>query len=379
VHRRRFLTALTGLSAGGYFFFGSRARGQTTDLSAPLRVRLFAGLSITRLVAGGSAIDVPTRTLTTGGVTKPLGDEVVALSGTPYLDTVASAKNGETIQRSYPGTLFAQLRGDELFVLDQVDVETYVASVMSAEVSPGWAVESLRAQAIAVRTYAARTRLSHATRDYDLNDDTSNQVYRGIAGVAPSLVKAASDTAGQIVVWANAPASVFYSSSCGGHTAASIELTGQPSPPYLGGVPDLDQNGRAYCSGAPYFRWKNDVAVAPMARIVDMPAEQLNAISISDRWPDGRVKTVSATGSSFTVTLAGREFYQRALGVLGYKVIPSALFDLNRDGSNFALVGHGVGHGVGMCQWGARGRADAGMSAAQILQAYFPGTSIAHV
>jgi len=62
--------------------------------------------------------------------------------------------------------------------------------------------------------------------------------------------------------------------------------------------------------------------------------------------------------------------------VLGYKVIPSALFDVTRNGAGFDFIGHGVGHGVGMCQWGARGRADAGMSATQILAAYFPGTVV---
>jgi stage II sporulation protein D len=113
-----------------------------------------------------------------------------------------------------------------------------------------------------------------------------------------------------------------------------------------------------------------------MARIVDVPPAQLNSIAVVGRWPDGRVKTITAGGSSFTVTLNGREFYARALRVLGYKVIPSTLFDVTRDDQGFSLVGHGVGHGVGMCQWGARGRAEAGMSAAQIIQAYFPGTRL---
>ncbi len=346
---------------------------------APLRIRLFAGLDVARLSVAGITLDAASGTMTSGGRSQAIGSQVVALSADPYLDVTALTTGGTTIQRRYPGTLFVQVRGGALLAIDQVDVETYVASVMSAEVSPGWAPESLRAQAIAVRTYAARSRQTRGARDYDLNDDTSSQVYRGIDDVAQSLVSAAQDTAGQIVVAGSAPASVFYSSSCGGHTASSEELTGQPAPPYLRGVPDLDASGRAYCSGAPYFRWKNSVTVDAMARIVDMPAGQLTSIDIAERWPDGRVKKVVAASPSMTVTLDGREFYSRALGILGYKVIPSALFDVTRDGQNFTFVGHGVGHGVGMCQWGARGRADTGMNAGQILSAYFPGTSIARV
>ena len=375
MRRNFFLTVaggamLAGLAPG--LSFAARA----DELGAPLRIRLFAGMDLARVDVGGVTLDAATATMISGSHSQPIGSQIVELSANPYLDVTAFT-SGSSIQRRYPGTLFVQVRDGKLLVIDQVDVETYVASVMSAEVSPGWAAESLRAQAIAVRTYAERSRASRGARDYDLNDDTSSQVYHGIDDVAQSLVSAAQDTAGQIVIASGAPASVFYSSSCGGHTASSEELTGQPAPSYLQGVSDLDSSGHAYCSGAPYFRWKNSVRADAMARIVNIPADQLSSIAIVDRWPDGRVKKVVAASPSMTVTLDGREFYSRALSVLGYKVIPSALFDISRDGQQFDLVGHGVGHGVGMCQWGARGRADAGVNAGQILSAYFPGTSIA--
>jgi stage II sporulation protein D len=352
------------------------ASAQALDLSAPLRVRMFAGVDISRLDINGVTIDAATGTMSSSGNSSPIGSQIVELTGNPYLDVTAIEAGGTSIQRRYPGTIFVMLRRGGLLAINQVDVEIYVASVMSAEVSPGWATESLRAQAIVVRTYAAHARMSRGSREYDLKDDTSSQVYRGIDDVAQSFVGAAQDTTAQIVIASGAPAAVFYSSSCGGHTAESEELTGQPSPSYLLGVSDLDARGRAYCSNSPYFRWKNSVSAASMARIVDVPAEQLNAVTVVERWPDGRVKTVTASGSSFMVTLKGSDFYRRALSVLGYKVIPSTMFDVSRDGQSFAFVGHGVGHGVGMCQWGARGRADAGMSASQIVQAYFPGTML---
>ncbi len=354
----------------------ARVFGQTVNFAAPLRVRLFAALALERLTVNGVAIDARAATVTQASGATPLGTGVLEFTGAPSLAVVATATDGSITARTYSGMLFAALRQSELLVVNQVDVETYVASVMSAEVSPGWDLESLRAQAIAVRTYAARSRLSNVLREYDLKDDTSSQVYRGIDGVASSLVSAARDTAGRIVWFAGQPASVFYSSSCGGHTASSEELTGQPAPSYLGGISDVDRSGRAYCGGAPYFRWTNSVRAEAMARVVGLPESELTAIQITGRWPDGRVKSVLASGSLVSVNMSGRDFYQRALGILGYKVIPSAFFDVNRIGTDFELEGHGVGHGVGMCQWGARGRAQAGMAAEQILQAYFPGTTI---
>lgn len=353
-----------------------RVFGQTVDFGAPLRVRLFAALALEKLTVNGVTIDAHAATVTNAGGTTSLGTGVLEFTGTPSLEVVATAADGSATARTYSGVVFVALRQSELLVVNQVDVETYVASVMSAEVSPGWALESLRAQAMAVRTYAARSRLSNALREYDLKDDTSSQVYRGIGGVASSLVSAARDTAGRIVWFGGEPASVFYSSSCGGHTASSEELTGLAAPSYLLGISDVDRSGHAYCGGAPYFRWTNSVGADAMARVVGLPSNELTAIQVTERWPDGRVKSVLASGSLVSVSMSGRDFYQRALGILGYKVIPSAMFDVNRIGTDFQLEGHGVGHGVGMCQWGARGRAQAGITAEQILQAYFPGTTI---
>jgi len=351
------------------------ALAQPVDQESPLRVRLFAGVDIVRLTAGGVQIDAAAGTLRAANASQALGSQIVELSAGPLLDVSVLTSTGSTIERRYPGALFIQVQSGMLRVINRVDAETYVASVLASEVSPNWPIESLRAQAVAIRTYAAHARIL-STRDYDVNDDTTSQVYRGLDGITASLVSAANDTSGQILTAAGLPATIYYSSSCGGHTASSLEITGLPPPPYLLGVPDADPSGRPYCASAPYFRWTNSVTAQAMSRIVDVPADQLDGVTITERWPDGRVKTITVSGSGATTTFDGRTFYSRALIVLGYKVIPSALFDVTRNGAGFDFIGHGVGHGVGMCQWGARGRADAGMSATQILAAYFPGTVV---
>ncbi|MBV8204267.1 MAG: SpoIID/LytB domain-containing protein [Candidatus Eremiobacteraeota bacterium] len=377
MHRRHFVT-LAAAAAFAPCVARKSALAQPVDLQAPLRVRLFAGLDIVRLSAGGVQIDAAAGTLSTANASQTLGSQIVELSASPWLDVSALTTTGSTIERRYPGTLFIQLQNGMLHVINRVDAETYVASVLASEVSPSWPAESLRAQAIAVRTYAAHAR-NLSTRDYDLNDDTTSQVYRGLDGITSSLVSAANDTSGQVLTAGGLPATIYYSSSCGGHTASSFEITGLPPPPYLLGVPDADPSGRPYCASAPYFRWMNSVSAEAMSRIVNVPADRLDGVAITERWPDGRVKTITVSGAGATTTFEGRTFYSRALSVLGYKVIPSALFDVSRNSAGFDFIGHGVGHGVGMCQWGARGRADAGMQAAQILAAYFPSTVIARM
>jgi stage II sporulation protein D len=375
VHRRQFVTLAAAAACAPIITRTQTAVAQTADLQTPLRVKLFANIDVVRASAGGVQVDAGAGTLLTGNASQRIGTQVVELSADPAIDVSVITTTGSTIERRYTGALFIQISDGKLRIINRVDPEIYTASVLASEVSPGWPVESLRAQAIAARTYAAHARLL-STRDYDVTDDTTSQVYHGLDGAAPSLIGAAQATAGQIIIAGGLPATIYYGSSCGGHTASSLEITGLPAPPYLLGVPDLDPSRRPYCESAPYFRWTNSVSVQSMSRIVSVPAGQLDAVSISDRWPDGRVKTITVSGSGATTTLDGRTFYSRALAVLGYKVIPSELFDLSRNGEGFDFVGHGAGHGVGMCQWGARGRAEAGMSAQQILSAYFPGTDV---
>ncbi|HKW44801.1 MAG TPA: hypothetical protein VJN22_04030, partial [Candidatus Eremiobacteraceae bacterium] len=96
----------------------------------------------------------------------------------------------------------------------------------------------------------------------------------------------------------------------------------------------------------------------------------------SETWPEGRVKRLRARSRhGFDNVMDGRVFYGRCGSLLGYKVVPSTMFRVEADAGGYRFTGRGIGHGIGMCQWGARGRAEARMSAAEILAAYFPGTA----
>ena len=328
-----------------------------------IRVRLFAGLEVTSADISGVHVDR----------TSP--PTVVTPESAP-LAVTATLSNGSTVVRSYQGTILAAGAGGQLTLFNDVDLESYVASVLASEVSSGWHPEMLKAQAVAVRTYALRRMAHKRPASYDVVDDTTNQVYRGIAGIVPSLQAAATATAGQALLFEGQPADVWYHSACGGHTAASSEITGSPAPPYLQGVADADAAGHAFCAASPYFAWRNSLDSSSMARVTGI--DDLANVAVTDRWPDGRVKVVRAQGRSGSSSdIAGQQFYEHAAAALGYKVVPSALLEISGGPDVYELSGHGVGHGVGMCQWGAQGRAKSGQTAAQILSAYFPGTAIA--
>lgn len=392
--RGRFLAGGLALTATLAVPKTAAARDAAPPNITSIRVRLFTGSILTRVEAAGSVplsvsvgrqtstlasvvFDAASGKVTGAGVDISGCDSPVEIRSTAPISIAAFGASGSLGTRRYNGSISLQCTAQGLLATNAVDMESYVASTLASEISPSWAPESLKAQAIVNRTYGARAAVHGAARVYDVTDDTSNQVYRGLDDVVPAFVTAASSSAGMIVTTAGAPADVFYSAVCGGHTANSLQLTGRPGPPYLQGIADVDGSGRAYCTPAPFFAWENSVPADAMARVVDVPSADLGDVSVLERWPDGRAKTVrvSRFGAS-SVDLDGHKFYAHCSAVLGYKVLPSAMFEIARTTAGYTFTGHGLGHGVGMCQWGARGRANAGMQAAQILAAYFPGTAL---
>jgi len=361
MRRRRFVI---GLGATGVFtLFGKRSVLASATASRPIRVRLFSGHDLRSAVIGGVHVDASSAPTVVSEPTDPI-------------DVAATMSDSSVVERHYSGRILSAAVDGALVIYNDVDVESYIASVMASEISPGWQAEALKAQAIAIRTYGLR-RMHHArAASYDVTDDTTNQVYHGVDSIVDSLRAATAATTGQIVSAGGAPADVWYHSACGGHTASSSEITGQPAPRYLQGYPDSDSGGHAFCSASPYYSWRNSLPSSALASVAGVGA--LSSISIAQRWPDGRVKTVHVvSGGGDSRDIDGHHFYSRATAVLGYKVVPSSFFDIVPANGGYVLSGHGVGHGVGMCQWGAQGRARAAQDAATILAAYFPGTTIA--
>lgn len=394
--RQTFLSLSFAAASGLWCASASRAADFADEFFAPierpLMVRLFAGQSLDEVAISGTGLHMrggdrqesghsavfaaARQSVTLDNQTWPAPAQFIQVSADAPL-TVSAKTATQTITRQYAGEFRIQWLDGRLVVVNLVPVEDYVCSVLDAEASPSWSFEALRAQAIAIRTFGIVAASTKSTRSWDLNDDTSSQVYRGLQGVTPVFQRATDSTRQQVVTRKLAPAAVFYSATCGGHTASLAELGNQETAEHLNGIADVDPSGHAYCAAAPYFRWRNAISNASLARVVERAPATVVSCSVTERWPSGRVKSLAVSSSDGSqLALSGRAFYTRCLQVLGYKVLPSTFFEVRQDGSDFMFTGHGIGHGLGLCQWGARGRADAGFKAEEILQAYFPGTEV---
>lgn len=253
-------------------------------------------------------------------------------------------------------------------VVNLVDLEQYLYAVVPHEMPSSWQPAALQAQAICARTYVL-TR-SNPQHSYDVVPSELDQVYPGVAGETPAGSAAVDATAGQVLRFGANFAAMAYSSCCGGHTEASSDAWGGPPLAYLGGVVC------PYCTASPNYRWTAEVPLeAIAARFAAQlgPFGTLHDVRVSAQDGSGRARAFELVADRGSAMVKGTAF---RLG-LGTRVVRSLLITGVRvDAAGAALDGGGLGHGVGLCQWGAQGMALAGRGAAEIVAFYFPGTQV---
>lgn len=267
--------------------------------------------------------------------------------------------------RSYRGK-FARTQDGQ--IVNLVDLEQYLYSVVSREMPPGWPSGALETQAICARTYVLAR--SDPRRSYDLVPSELDQRYDGIQGETATAVAAVDATGGQVLSFGGFFAQVAYSSCCGGHTESASDAWGNVAPSYLEGVLCT------WCTTSPNYRWKRSILLDDIAQRCAAELAMLGTlqgVQIGERDASGRAKMLELVTDHGNASVTGTAF-RRAVGT---RVLPSLLLtDLMRspDGATIDIEGGGLGHGVGLCQWGARGMAASGQSATEILSLYFPGT-----
>jgi stage II sporulation protein D len=252
-------------------------------------------------------------------------------------------------------------------VLSVVPLEAYLYSVVGREVPESWPLMALGAQAICARTYVLQR--SDPKREYDLVTSESDQVYQGMQAETPNSVFIVDATAGKVLRFENEFAQIAYSSCCGGHTESSADAwVGGKNLPYLQGV------ACPWCTASPDYSWTRTIDGIAMTRA--FPAlGQITDVRVVTADPSGRARQIALSGSGGTTTVTGSDFRR----MLGSRTVRSLLIKQisgDKGSGAFTIEGAGLGHGVGLCQWGCDGMAMAGKNTREILEFYFPGTGI---
>jgi len=274
--------------------------------------------------------------------------------------------------RAYRGELRILARESGLTVVNRLGLEEYLLGVVPVEMPHSWPLEALKAQAVVARTYAIRYLGRFESAGYDLCPDQRCQVYAGLAAEAERSSRAVNLTQGLIVLWGDHPASTFYHSDSGGHTASSAEVWGGVRP-YLPGIAD------PYGAASPRRSWTFSLRAGVLAQYLEAMGRSVGvpkAISFGAYSASGRAGLMAITGSAGRLELAGFEFRTllQRMGVFSTRVRLEAT--RTEPEKTFILSGSGWGHGVGLSQWGAREMAERGRTFDQILAHYFPGTTL---
>ena len=293
--------------------------------------------------------------------------------------------SGSVITKSYDGSIIIRGSGNRLEVINTVPLGIYLEGVIGNEMGYGVAYgkgrvkgklsEALKSQAVVSRTYAIKNLKRHAT--FDFCDTTHCQHYTGKTEDSESIRRAVSETMGLVLTYESQLCDVYFHSTCGGRTSAYQGVWNDRSIPYLVSV---DDNAR--CSPSPHYRWEFRMNETELFQRLkkDFGRVPVN-LKITETGKNGWVKRIefgfvdgskkSLRGEAFHI-LMGRRF--------GWNTIKSAHFiiedDPSRNAGYIIFRGKGLGHGVGMCQWGARSLSMKGISFSRILNHYFPGCRI---
>lgn len=326
-------------------------------------------------LAGGRPVTIaPDKTLTfrASGDQLKLGDQRFTRSVliAAYRPGAWIAVNG----RRYRGYILVRPAGKSLIdVIEQSDMDDYLYGVLPKEVGDQWPMEALKAQAVAARTFALANIGKFESRGYDVTNDVMSQVYGGADSERPRTNAAVDETRGKILVDDDGkPIHAFFHSSCGGKTE---------DPRYVWRsmdheVPYLAVRRDSYCGEDPYFNWARSIsepALRKKLRAAGYRVEEITKIRIVERTPSGRVATFKIYSSSKKVEIRGSEF---RMTVGADTVRSTKITRIKNTGGAFRFEGQGWGHGVGLCQYGARGRAKDGHTYDRILSFYYPNSNL---
>jgi stage II sporulation protein D len=334
--------------------------------------------------------EAPVRAPDAARIRPPRGGSFLVRGSYPFVQSSCVDPEQPKLIARYPGTLLVRLADDgSLSLTVTLPFQRYLEGI--AEVPPSWPAAALEAQAIAARSYALASTgwdgQQGETLDTPICATTSCQVYAGIPvpwePVFGRWVQAVRRTANQVLLHAGRPATTFYFSTSNGGTYGNEDVFGGTPLPYLRSVVERDDGA------SPLSRWRAVVPFDHLARF----------LRVAGAWPAGSPITSARSIAADTVLVSGGgtsrrvdyDTFQDAVNVWGPCLmpdrypppsgtdgrlpltIPSDWARVSSAAGAAVVSGRGWGHGVGMVQWGAYGKARRGLSAERILAFYYGG------
>jgi len=327
--------------------------------------------------------------LVTGGTTR-------AVEGPVVIRPLGSKSVLKWNGKRFRGDLVISRTDSGLLVTNVLSMDSYLRGVVPLEIGVRTAAEfaAVQVQAIAARTYSY-TRLG-STRPFDMYATVQDQVYGGVDAERAQTDSAITTTQDLVIAYGGRPINAYYSSTCGGSTAGATEVwNDRPDEPYLRPVSDkIPGTDRFYCDPSPRFSWTQTwegpalraVMEKYLANYTSAPKTgfgRITGLSETGRTASDRIRALRVSTDSGTYDLRGNDtrFVLRnpTGSILNSTYFRHVTTTNGGEVTSLTVTGRGYGHGIGMCQWGAIGRARAGQDFRTILETYYQGATVGRI
>lgn len=291
-----------------------------------------------------------------------------------------SARNNNSIalgEYSYAGIFQLVRIGSLLYLINVIELEEYVYSVLRWESWPGWPLEVNKAFAIACRSYVVAKLIEHRLAGkkkpvpYDIKATNLHQTYKGVHEFK-DVWQAIEETRGIVLAYKGKPIIAMYDCCCGGIVPAHIQGVNFKAAPYL-----ARPYACTFCKNSKLFRWKVTYDIATFEQMLHQEhnrAIKIQDIKVTKKDRAGVVQevVVQAPKKQTGVRMSGKKVYSLC------KEIKSLSFRV-KIGPKIEFEGVGFGHHLGLCQWGSREMVRHGRTYTEILEYYYPKTTFMKV
>lgn len=329
------------------------------------------------------------------------------ITGKKNLIQVAEG-NGKS-QQLYGGSLKLQPNAYGTYTLvNNVPLEIYLRGVVPHEIGRNAPENAAKAQTIIARTYALRNLRRFEADNYQLCANTHCQVYFGLKDTSPQADRAIAQTLGLVLTYENQLVDALYSSTTGGITASFSDVWNGEERPYLKSIIDSSQqvwnlaqqslanevDFRKFIglkegfneTGRQVFRWRYQSTLESLNQDLRTylskrkhPLANFTTIQnmkVTKRSPSGRILILEIQTDKGILELAKNEARTAFSAPRSTLFYLEPIYDDQKKVNGFTFVGGGLGHGVGMSQYGSYKLAQLGWSPEKILSFYYPGTQL---
>ena len=403
----------------------------SADISLPSKVRVgihfgSGALSEAKISAQGGVMVVtdtqsvwmPSATaVLSGGTFTVTGGEAPIYDASNKITIISTGGFLDIGGKKYRGDIELVQNGNKITVVNYLDIEEYLYGVVPLEMSTGWQIEALKAQAVCARTYVAKSMGKYMSQGFDVYNTTASQVYGGVNVEKDDCTRAVDETRGVVITHNGQLIDAVYCSSMPYGQSHNVKDVWGSNVGYLKGAKDFGLF-EVFPDG---YTWNQTFTKSELEK--KLSAQKINIGEITDMRidevsPEGAVTKLTFVGTAgqytaeksaarnvlslksqgYTIEKQGETPKVTVLSAKGKTTVDSAvaisshgmLFSpvkaLNSEDihdcfvmseiTGFKILGSGYGHGLGMSQYGAKGMAMLGYTYDQIVKHYYTGVEL---